>query len=226
MARCERYTGDTERFIENSRRCSVTKDETCNNRGASALSSRLVLSLPTVSLPTVGLLASARAPSPLLLFSPPTPARTLSRLPTGPGLAIATRCNPHRRRCRWCRCRPFLNFAVAAAGTSERTWTNASLLCAASNYMVIQIIGDDYRLWSDSGGKDLVSRFRWKCWTLPWPRLCLLPEDTSRFELVKIPRTNVLSAKRWWKRRIIFQNNKSKNIFFILYSKSYSEILF
>lgn len=78
MARCERYTGDTERFIENSRRCSVTKDETCNNRGASALSSRLVLSLPTVSLPTVGLLASARAPSPLLLSSPPTPARTLS----------------------------------------------------------------------------------------------------------------------------------------------------
>jgi len=73
MARCERYTGggrgNTERFIENSRerRCNVTKDETCNNRGICSFSSCSF----TQRLLTAGLVASARALkiSPRLLFS-------------------------------------------------------------------------------------------------------------------------------------------------------------
>lgn len=61
---------DTKRFIENSRerRCSVTKDETCNNRGICSFS--LSCSF-TQRLPTVGLVASARAPLKISpIFSP------------------------------------------------------------------------------------------------------------------------------------------------------------
>lgn len=73
MPRCERYTGRggeyREVFIENSRerRCSVTKDETCNNRGICSFYSSLVLS-PN-GFQTVGL--QVRVPSENLLLSPP-----------------------------------------------------------------------------------------------------------------------------------------------------------
>lgn len=72
MARCERYRGEeTERFIENSRerRCSVTKDETCNNRGICSFSSSCSF---TQRLPTVGLVTSARVPPENLPRLPPT----------------------------------------------------------------------------------------------------------------------------------------------------------
>lgn len=96
MARRERYTGDTERLIENSQRCSVTKDETCNNRGICSFFSSC--SFTTNCLAPNGWIGCKCACPPSL--SPSLPPREPSRLPTGPDLAIATRCNPHRRRCR------------------------------------------------------------------------------------------------------------------------------
>lgn len=87
--------------------------------------------------------------------------------------------NPPRRRCRWCRSVAlFLNFAVAAAGFSSNKPEQTPACCAAaSDYMVIQIIGDDYRLPNEPVvclDGDLVSRFCRKC--LPSSRLCLLTE--------------------------------------------------
>lgn len=158
MARCERYTGGEERkvFIENSRerRCSVTKDETCNNRGICSFYSSLVLS-PN-GFQTVGL--QVRVPSENLLLSPRT---SLSRVSSDLSVSASSASPPavifflpppprrrRRRRRRWCRCRLFLNFAVAAAGflLGREPEQTPACCAAASNYMVIQIIGDDYRL--------------------------------------------------------------------------------
>lgn len=73
MARCERYTGDTERLIENSRRgVALRKTKPVITEGHLLFLLILFLHYQTVSLPTAGLLASARAPSHLLLSSPPT----------------------------------------------------------------------------------------------------------------------------------------------------------
>lgn len=128
MARCERYTerGRWYRKVhrELSRRCSVTKDETCNNRGICSFSSSCSF---IQRLPTVG--SQVRVPSE---NSPPVypsqlvkPRRHQHHHPLQPSSLL-----PPRRRRRWCRCRLFLNFAVAAAGfLLGRTWTNARLLC-------------------------------------------------------------------------------------------------
>lgn len=151
MARCERYTRgegggreDTERLIENSQRCSVTKDETCNNRGICSFFSSCSFTTNCLAPnATIGLGCKCACPRPSPPPHPLDPSlRESSRLPTGPDLAIATRCNPHRRRCvGGVSLSPVLEFRSCSCGivlVSGRTWTNARLLCAASNYMVVQ----------------------------------------------------------------------------------------
>lgn len=155
MARCERYRGGkTGARGEGERRDRKVHREALASGGVALRKTKPVITRGICSfslscsftrrLPTVGLVASARVPSENL---PRLPSSNYSSDPAVIG--IATRCNPlsPRRRHRRCRCRLFLNFAVAAAGFLLRTNLNKCRACcaAASNYMVIQIIGDDYR---------------------------------------------------------------------------------
>jgi len=75
--------------------------------------------------------------------------------------------------------------AVACSWISQLQLQDSSLdepeqtpacYATASNYMVIQIIGDDYRLWSEPVLRLDRSRFEIspKMLALRWPRLCLL----------------------------------------------------
>lgn len=82
MARCERYTGDTERFTENSRASEgvVLRKTKPAITEASALFLHLVLP-SSVSLPTIGLAASARD-SPQNPASPPVRSVAVSGITT------------------------------------------------------------------------------------------------------------------------------------------------
>lgn len=175
-----RRMGDTERFIETlsrERRCSVTKDETCNNRGICSFSSSCSF---TQRLPTVGLVTSARAPWKSSL--PPSLLLQLVR----PHHPLQSPFPPRRRR-RWCRCRLVLEFRSCSCGIPPRR-TNLNkrppvvprrrITWSFKSSVTITVSLRQAGATSRRRARDPVSRFHRKSLAPRWPRLCLLSKRT------------------------------------------------